>query len=161
MLQVVHGAGIENSAPSVRISGSETFPFRGFATMEPLQSTLLAHLGQVPDFRHARGQRFAWAYLPALAGCRPGAPPHPSPPQSAHWLHRKGSRLWPDQRAPGVAGPAELKRFWHGHWTIENRVHYVRDETFGEGRCQLRTGAGAQALAVIRNAILSFLRFHG
>ena len=34
--------------------------------MEPLQSTLLAHLGQVPDFRKARGQRFAWAYLLAL-----------------------------------------------------------------------------------------------
>ncbi len=34
--------------------------------MEPLQSTLLAYLGQVPDFRHARGQRFAWSYLLAL-----------------------------------------------------------------------------------------------
>ena len=34
--------------------------------MEPLQSTLLAHLGPVPDFRKARGQRFAWAYLLAL-----------------------------------------------------------------------------------------------
>ena len=34
--------------------------------MEPLQSTLLAHLSQVPDFRRARGQRFAWAYLLAL-----------------------------------------------------------------------------------------------
>ena len=34
--------------------------------MEPLQSTLLAHLQQVPDFRKARGQRFAWSYLLAL-----------------------------------------------------------------------------------------------
>ena len=34
--------------------------------MEPLQSTLLAHLSQVPDFRRARGQRFAWSYLLAL-----------------------------------------------------------------------------------------------
>jgi hypothetical protein len=34
--------------------------------MNPLQSTLLAHLGQVPDFRKARCQRFAWAYLLAL-----------------------------------------------------------------------------------------------
>ena len=34
--------------------------------MEPLQSTLLAHLRQVPDYRKARGQRFAWAYLLAL-----------------------------------------------------------------------------------------------
>ena len=34
--------------------------------MEPLQSTLLAHLQQVSDFRKARGQRFAWSYLLAL-----------------------------------------------------------------------------------------------
>jgi predicted transposase YbfD/YdcC len=60
-----------------------------------------------------------------------------------------------------LAGPAELEHFWRGHWTIENRVHYVRDETFGEDRCQLWTGSGPQALAAFRNAVLSLLRFHG
>lgn len=60
-----------------------------------------------------------------------------------------------------LAGPTELEHFWRGHWTIENRVHYVRDETFGEDRCQLWTGTGPQALAAIRNAILSLLRFRG
>lgn len=34
--------------------------------MGPLQSTLLDYLSQVPDFRCARGQRFAWSYLLAL-----------------------------------------------------------------------------------------------
>ena len=34
--------------------------------MEPLQSTLLAQLTQVPDFRKARGQRYAWSYLLAI-----------------------------------------------------------------------------------------------
>lgn len=34
--------------------------------MESLQSTLMTYLNQVPDFRHARGQRFAWPYLLAL-----------------------------------------------------------------------------------------------
>ena len=42
--------------------------------MEPLQSTLLAYLGQVPDFRHARGQRFAWI-----------------PPGTGHRGHRRRS----------------------------------------------------------------------
>jgi predicted transposase YbfD/YdcC len=60
-----------------------------------------------------------------------------------------------------LAGPAELEHFWRGHWTIENRVHYVRDATFGEDRCQLWTSTGPQALAAIRNAILALLRFHG
>jgi hypothetical protein len=60
-----------------------------------------------------------------------------------------------------LAGPVQLEQIWRGHWTIENRVHYVRDETFGEDRCQLWTGSGPQALAAFRNAVLSLLRFHG
>jgi len=34
--------------------------------MEPLQSTLLARVAQVPDLRSKRGQRFAWSYLLAI-----------------------------------------------------------------------------------------------
>jgi predicted transposase YbfD/YdcC len=60
-----------------------------------------------------------------------------------------------------LAGPQQLEQFWRGHWTIENRLHYVRDETLGEDRCQVHTGQAPQALAAFRNAILSRLRFHG
>ena len=60
-----------------------------------------------------------------------------------------------------LAGPQQLEQFWRGHWTIENRLHYVRDETLGEDRCQVHTGQAPQALAAFRNAILSLLRFHG
>jgi hypothetical protein len=35
---------------------------------------------------------------------------------------------------------------------IENRLHYVRDETLGEDRCRVRKGNGTQVLAAIRNA---------
>ncbi len=59
------------------------------------------------------------------------------------------------------AGPDQLEQVWRGHWTIENRLHYVRDGTFGEDRCQVHTGTAAQALAAIRNAVISTLRFHG
>lgn len=34
-----------------------------------------------------------------------------------------------------LTGPVQLERIWRAHWTIENRLHYVRDETFGEDRC--------------------------
>lgn len=44
-----------------------------------------------------------------------------------------------------------------GHWGIENRLHYVRDETLGEDRCRVRKGAGAQVLAAIRNAAVHLL----
>jgi predicted transposase YbfD/YdcC len=60
-----------------------------------------------------------------------------------------------------LTGPAQLEQLWRGHWTNENRVHYVRDVTLDEDRCQLWTAAAPQALAAIRNAVLSLLRFHG
>jgi Transposase DDE domain len=43
------------------------------------------------------------------------------------------------------------------HWGIENRLHYVRDETFGGDRCRVRTGAAPQLLAAVRNAAIYLL----
>ena len=42
---------------------------------------------------------------------------------------------------------------------IENRLHYVRDVTFNEDRCRVRSGA--RALAVIRNLVLYLIRARG
>ena len=53
---------------------------------------------------------------------------------------------------------ARIEEFWRGHWSIENKVHYVRDVTLGEDRGQAHTGATAQALATLRNAILTLIR---
>ena len=47
------------------------------------------------------------------------------------------------------------------HWTIENGVFYVRDETFGEDRSRIRTQSGPQVMAALRNAALSLLRLEG
>lgn len=44
-----------------------------------------------------------------------------------------------------------------GHWGIENKLHYVRDETLGEDRCRVRKGAAAQVLAAIRNVAVHLL----
>jgi predicted transposase YbfD/YdcC len=57
--------------------------------------------------------------------------------------------------------PIHIEFFWRGHWTIENRDHYVRDETMGEDRCQAHCGSSAQALAALRNGILSMFRYEG
>jgi predicted transposase YbfD/YdcC len=40
---------------------------------------------------------------------------------------------------------------------VENRLHYVRDETLGEDRCRVRKGQGAQVLAALRNAVVHLL----
>lgn len=62
---------------------------------------------------------------------------------------------------PTAATPRQLETLWRGHWTIENRVHYVRDRTFGEDACQVWTGHAPQALAALRNGLLSLLRSRG
>jgi len=55
----------------------------------------------------------------------------------------------------------ELAALWRGHWTIENRRHYVRDVTLGEDACQMHVGHAPQALAAVRNAVISVLRTAG
>lgn len=48
------------------------------------------------------------------------------------------------------------------HWgAIENGLHYVRDEAFGEDRCTIFRGHSAQNLAALRNAALNWLRRDG
>jgi hypothetical protein len=63
--------------------------------------------------------------------------------------------------APSQGGAAALEALWRGHWTIENRVHYVRDVSFGEDRGQAATGTTAHALASVRNALLYLFRRAG
>jgi predicted transposase YbfD/YdcC len=62
---------------------------------------------------------------------------------------------------PEQASPAQLEALWRGHWTIENRVHYVRDVTWGEDAGQAWTGSTPRALAALRNASLSLFRARG
>jgi len=48
-----------------------------------------------------------------------------------------------------------------GHWSIENKLHWVRDVTFDEDRCQIRTGAAPQVMAALRNTVIGLLRLRG
>jgi predicted transposase YbfD/YdcC len=57
--------------------------------------------------------------------------------------------------------PAELLAIWRGHWSIENRLHYVRDVTFGEDASQVRSGAAPQVMAALRNTVIALLRCAG
>jgi predicted transposase YbfD/YdcC len=60
-----------------------------------------------------------------------------------------------------LAMAKDLEGFWRMHWTIENPLHYVRDETLGEDRGQAWKGHTAQALAALRNGLLTALRHQG
>lgn len=62
--------------------------------------------------------------------------------------------------APATA-VADVAAHWRAHWTIENRVHRVRDVTLGEDAGQQRSGHLPQALAALRNALIGLLRLGG
>jgi predicted transposase YbfD/YdcC len=47
-----------------------------------------------------------------------------------------------------------------GHWSIENRLHWVRDVTFDEDRSQVRSKEGPRVMATLRNLVISLLRLH-
>jgi predicted transposase YbfD/YdcC len=57
---------------------------------------------------------------------------------------------------------AVLLACWlRGHWQIENTLHWVRDVTFGEDHSSVRTGAGPQVMAALRNTAVNISRLAG
>ena len=51
--------------------------------------------------------------------------------------------------AVAAATPQEREGYWRGQWTIEHRVHDVRDVSMGEDARQMPTGIAPQALAAL------------
>lgn len=58
---------------------------------------------------------------------------------------------------PACADAMALLRLTRAHWGIENRVFHVRDVTFGEDHCRVRTGSAAVNLSTFRNLALNLL----
>ena len=59
------------------------------------------------------------------------------------------------------AHPHTIARYVRGHWHIENRLHWVRDVTYGEDHSRIRTGTAPRAMASLRNLAISALRLAG
>jgi len=62
---------------------------------------------------------------------------------------------------PTKASPERLLELVRGHWSIENRLHYVRDVSFREDRSRLRTGNAPQILAAMRNLVIALIHRSG
>lgn len=60
-----------------------------------------------------------------------------------------------------LAGATTLQNWGRGHWTVENKSHYVRDVSFDEDASRIRKGSGPQVMAAFRNAAIGFLRASG
>ena len=59
------------------------------------------------------------------------------------------------------AGPEQLMALVRHHWHIENRLHSVRDFTYDEDRCRVRTRHLPRHLACLTNAAISIVRHGG
>jgi len=61
----------------------------------------------------------------------------------------------------GQADPQRIGEIVQAEWGIENKIHYVRDVTFGEDASRIRTGHGPQNMATLRSVAMNFLRCMG
>ncbi|MFJ7593540.1 ISAs1 family transposase [Streptomyces sp. NPDC097617] len=59
------------------------------------------------------------------------------------------------------ASPQRLGQLARSQWIIENRLHFVRDTTFGEDASKIRTGHGPENMATLRNLAINTLRAAG
>jgi predicted transposase YbfD/YdcC len=61
----------------------------------------------------------------------------------------------------GDIRPDQLAKIIRNHWSIENKLHWIRDVTFAEDHSQIRTGNGPTVMATLRNFALSRHRLDG
>ncbi|MCX4734518.1 ISAs1 family transposase [Streptomyces sp. NBC_01363] len=59
------------------------------------------------------------------------------------------------------ASPQRLGQLARSQWIIENRLHFVRDSTFGEDASRIHIGHGPENMATLRNLAINTLRQHG
>ena len=57
-----------------------------------------------------------------------------------------------------LAGPAHLNCYERQHWTVESRLHWIRDVTFHEDNSHLRTGTAPRVMASFRNLAINTFR---
>jgi predicted transposase YbfD/YdcC len=115
---------------------------------------------------HGRHERRTLKVTAVAAGLR-----FPHAAQAIQIVRRRkrlGSRKWSTETVYAVtsltaaqARPDQLAAALRGHWAIEDRLHWVRDVTYGEDLSQVRTGSGPRVMATLRNLALAILRLAG
>jgi len=59
------------------------------------------------------------------------------------------------------AAAEHLAGYVRGHWSIENKIHWVRDVTFREDGSQVRTASRFRVMATLRNLAIGLIRQAG
>ena len=94
--------------------------------------------------------------------------PHAAQAVQIKRRRREGRKKWSTETSYAVtsltatqASPGELATIIRGHWAIEDRLHWVRDMTYGEDHSQVRTASGPRVMAALRNLAITILRLSG
>ncbi len=94
--------------------------------------------------------------------------PHAAQAAQIKRRRREGRKKWSTETSYAVtsltatqASPGELATIIRGHWAIEDRLHWVRDMTYGEDHSQVRTASGPRVMAALRNLAITILRLSG
>ena len=96
------------------------------------------------------------------------------PTGTQHWagvrtagiLHRTGTRISKDGKVTPVdetigvicsrlMSAEEVAGYLRKHWCIENNLHWVKDEVFGEDKHTLRRGNAPQVMSFLRSMVIS------
>jgi len=64
-------------------------------------------------------------------------------------------------QSPAQATAEQVLQANRGHWTIENRCHYVIDWNFDEDRSRIRTGYGPENITRLRRFVVGVLNLVG
>lgn len=124
-------------------------------------------LGEAHSVRLAHG-RFEERTLVA-ADAQDIAWPHAHQVLRLHhrFVHKRTGQVLSDKTLyavtslrPADATPEQLLRLWQAHWTIENRLPWLRDVVFGEDRSTTRTQHAPQAFAALRNLAISLIHLY-
>jgi hypothetical protein len=90
------------------------------------------------------------------------APPHHHPGRDEAGTKKTVEVVHLITSAEAAAAPPETIAAWvQGHWSIENRCHWVRDVTYDEDRSRVRTGNAPHLMATLRNLAISLHRLTG
>ena len=131
------------------------------------EGALAARAGRLPLHRtRSRPHRYAGggggelrrSGLPLHTSDRPH---HPVPHRAGNREAQPGDGVRDHRPALRPGRPAAHRGVMQAEWGIENKIHYVRDVTFGEDASRIRTGHGPQNMATLRSVAMNFLRRMG
>lgn len=92
-------------------------------------------------------------------GDQPSSPPG-TPSAARRYGHDGGRVCGHVSRSSRGATPNAPQRV-QGHWSIENKLHWVRDVTHDEDRSPITVGNGPRVMATLRSLAISVLRLRG